>query len=82
MLFGARNKLNGNYIVIIYFDYAKAFDKVSHEKLLLRLRSYGIVEVLLNGLNVLSQIVPKLFVSVMPSHNLLFRLLVSLKVLS
>jgi hypothetical protein len=33
----------GNYIDIVYTDFSKAFDKVSHKKLLSKLRAYGIV---------------------------------------
>ena len=34
--------IKGNFIDIIYFDFAKAFDTVSHPKLLIKLQSYGI----------------------------------------
>ena len=33
---------NGNSIDVAYFDYAKAFDKVSHRLLLIKLKGYGI----------------------------------------
>ena len=33
---------NGNSVDVAYFDYAKAFDKVSHRLLLIKLKSYGI----------------------------------------
>ena len=33
---------NGNSVDVAYFDYAKAFDKVSHRLLLLKLSRYGI----------------------------------------
>jgi hypothetical protein len=33
----------GNYVDIIYTDFSKAFDKVSHRKLLVKLKAYGIV---------------------------------------
>ena len=33
---------NGNCIDVAYFDYAKAFDKVSHRLLLIKLKGYGI----------------------------------------
>ena len=32
----------GNSVDVAYFDYAKAFDKVSHRLLLLKLQRYGI----------------------------------------
>jgi len=31
----------GKQVVIIYFDFAKAFDSVSHPKLVHKLRAYG-----------------------------------------
>ncbi|CAF0803007.1 unnamed protein product [Brachionus calyciflorus] len=34
----------GNFIDINYTDFSKAFDKVSHEKLLIKLKAYGINE--------------------------------------
>ena len=40
--FWCSEQIKGNYLDIIYFDCDKAFDNVSHEKLLLKLRSYGI----------------------------------------
>ena len=43
MLVGIYNELNNKKCVdIIYIDFAKAFDVVSHEKLLFELKSYGI----------------------------------------
>ena len=33
---------NGLTVDIIYFDFQKAFDKVSHERLLLKLKTHGI----------------------------------------
>ncbi|CAF1155240.1 unnamed protein product, partial [Brachionus calyciflorus] len=33
----------GNQIDIIYTDFSKAFDKVSHKKLLVKMKAYGIV---------------------------------------
>ena len=33
---------NGNSVDVAYFDYAKAFDKVSHRLLLIKLKGYGI----------------------------------------
>ncbi|CAF1043276.1 unnamed protein product, partial [Brachionus calyciflorus] len=33
----------GNFVDVIYTDFSKAFDKVSHQKLLVKLKSYGIV---------------------------------------
>ena len=46
--FFASELINGKYIDLIYFDYAKAFDTVSHSKLLIKLKSYGISGNLLN----------------------------------
>ena len=41
--FWCSEQIKSSYIdIIIYFDYAKAFDTVRHEKLLLKFRSYGI----------------------------------------
>ena len=40
--------INGKYIDLIYFDYAKAFNTVSHSKLLIKLKSYDISGNLLN----------------------------------
>ena len=34
--FFASELINGKYIDLIYFDYAKAFDTVSHSKLLIK----------------------------------------------
>ena len=39
---------NGVAVDIIYFDFAKAFDKVSHSKLVFKLRKYGISGNILN----------------------------------
>lgn len=39
----------GNSIDVIYFDFAKAFDSVSHQRLISKLNSYGIRETYLNG---------------------------------
>ena len=39
---------NPNIVDAIYFDYAKAFDSVSHDKLIHKLRAYGIDGQLLN----------------------------------
>ena len=37
------NELNNTkYVNIIYIDFIKSFDDVSHEKLLYKLKSYGI----------------------------------------
>lgn len=33
----------GSFVDVIYTDFSKAFDKVSHQKLLVKLKSYGIV---------------------------------------
>ena len=41
---------NGGSIDVIYFDFMKAFDKVSHSRLILKLKSYGIGGVLLDWL--------------------------------
>ena len=40
----------GNCVDVAYFDYAKAFDKVSHRLLLLKLKGYGIDGKLLDWL--------------------------------
>ena len=40
----------GNSVDVAYFDYAKAFDKVSHRLLLTKLKAYGIDGKLLNWL--------------------------------
>lgn len=34
----------GNYVDVIYTDFSKAFDKVSHTKLLVKLKAYGIID--------------------------------------
>ena len=39
---------NNFKIYIAYLDFAKAFDKVSHNRLLIKLRAYGITGQLLN----------------------------------
>ena len=36
-------------VSLIYTDFEKAFDKVSHQRLLNKLKSYGITDVLLSG---------------------------------
>ena len=41
---------NGGSIDVTYFDFMKAFDKVSHNRLILKLKSYGIGGVLLDWL--------------------------------
>ena len=41
---------DGNWIDVAYFDYAKAFDKVSHRLLLIKLQGYGIDGKLLSWL--------------------------------
>ena len=65
------NELSSTKCVdIIYIDFAKAFDVVSHEKLLFKLKSYGIsnkiinwfiifyrIDLKLHGLTILFQIV-------------------------
>ena len=32
----------GKYVDVIYFDFAKAFDSVPHQRLLIKIKSYGI----------------------------------------
>ena len=39
---------SGGQIDAIYTDFAKAFDKVSHTKLLIKLNSYGITQEIIN----------------------------------
>ena len=39
---------SGGQIDAIYTDFAKAFDKVSHTKLLIKLKSYGITQEIIN----------------------------------
>ena len=39
---------NGHYVDCIYMDFQKAFDKVSHKRLLEKIKSYGIVGLTLN----------------------------------
>jgi len=39
---------SGGQIDAIYTDFAKAFDKVSHTKLLMKLKSYGITQEIIN----------------------------------
>jgi len=39
---------SGGQIDAIYMDFAKAFDKVSHTKLLIKLKSYGITQEIIN----------------------------------
>ena len=39
---------SGGQINAIYTDFAKAFDKVSHTKLLMKLKSYGITQEIIN----------------------------------
>ena len=48
---------NGVPVDIIYFDFAKAFDKVSHSKLVFKLRKYGISGNILNWVKVGLEIV-------------------------
>ena len=42
---------NGKYFDVIYTDFAKAFDKVPHKRLLAKLSSYGIKKSLLEWIN-------------------------------
>jgi hypothetical protein len=39
---------NGHYVDCIYMDFQKAFDKVPHNRLLEKIKSYGIVGPTLN----------------------------------
>ena len=39
LITGAMN--TGSWVDVLFIDFAKAFDKVSHEKLILKLKSYG-----------------------------------------
>ena len=41
----------GNPVDIIYVDFKKAFDKVPHERLLIKLKAYGITSKLLNWIH-------------------------------
>ena len=41
--------VNGEVVDVIYLDFAKAFDTVSHSRLLGKLRSYCIMPILLSG---------------------------------
>ena len=47
-LINKKLNLNGFPIDIIYTDFSKAFDKVSHKKLLYKLKFYGFGEGLIN----------------------------------
>ncbi|HSN66110.1 MAG TPA: reverse transcriptase family protein [Fusibacter sp.] len=46
--FISENMSLGYLVVVIFLDFAKAFDKVSHGKLLVKMRSLGFPEVLVN----------------------------------
>ena len=39
---------DGSPVNIIYFDFQKAFDKVSHQRLLLKLKAHGIGDSIIN----------------------------------
>ena len=41
----------GKSVDLVLLDFAKAFDKVSHEKLLLKLEAYGINDILVRWVN-------------------------------
>ena len=44
-----KNMQIGKQTDLIILDFSKAFDKVAHEKILLKLHHYGKEETLLNG---------------------------------
>ena len=41
----------GNPVDVIYVDFKKAFDKVPHERLVMKLKAYGITSKLLNWIH-------------------------------
>ena len=43
--------LDGNQVDSVYLDYSKAFDSIVHEKLLFKLKQYGINDTLLKWLS-------------------------------
>ena len=42
---------NGDDIDVVYLDFAKAFDKVPHQRLLLKLRDHGIGDKVVNWIS-------------------------------
>ena len=44
----SKNLMDGNTVDVPYTDFSKAFDKVSHKKLLYKLRAYGVDGMMLN----------------------------------
>ena len=50
---------NGGNVDVIYMDYAKAFDKVAHERLLLKLRGNGLNSQIISWIKISSAIADK-----------------------